>query len=100
MKNETSIKIKSRVKHVAFGTGTVVRTNDRYVTVLFDDGEEKSFMWDAFSSKGFLVESEEHKNEAHIKNIQVKKLFDRLDYDIEINNIACSVDKPLFKDAS
>lgn len=89
MKSDTSIKIKSRVKHVAFGTGTVVRTNDRYVTVLFDDGEEKNIIWDALSSKGFLVESEDPKNEAHIKNIQVAKLFDRLDYDIEINTQNC-----------
>ena len=86
MKNNKEIIVNSRVRHNAFGVGTVVQTDGRITTVLFDDGETKRFSSEGFYSMGYFEEIEEEMFEQiKIERIKVENLFDRLNYNIEIN---------------
>ena len=86
MKNNKEIIVNSRVRHNAFGVGTVVQTDGRITTVLFDDGETKRFSGEGFYSMGYFEEIEEEMFEQiKIERIKVENLFDRLNYNIEIN---------------
>lgn len=90
MKNNT-IKVNTRVNHKAFGDGTIIETNNRYTMVLFDEGETKRFLNNAFLSMDFFVTKDSNCDNTRISRIIVSKLFDRLDYDINIalnNNVS------------
>ena len=86
MKNNV-VRINSRVRHSAFGVGTVVQSDERTTIVLFDDGETKRFVNDAFSSMGYFEILEESLEQIKIERIVVENLFERLDYNIEINTV-------------
>ena len=87
MKNNNVARINSRVRHNAFGVGTVVQSDERTTIVLFDDGETKRFVNDAFSSMGYFEILEESLEQIKIERIVVENLFERLNYNIEINTI-------------
>ena len=87
MKINKRIGINSRVKHNTFGTGTVIRTDDRTTIVLFDDGETKRFINDAFSTMSVFEILDEPLNQIKIERIIVSNLFERLNYNIEINTV-------------
>jgi len=90
MKNNP-IRINSRVNHKAFGDGTVIQTNERFTVILFDDGETKRFINDTLLSMEFFVTKDSGCDNAKIKRIIVNNLFDRLNYDINIdigNNVS------------
>jgi len=87
MKNNNLIGINDRVKHSVFGEGNIMRISDRTTTVLFDDGETRTFTNEAFLSMHFSIIAEDYAENVKIQKILVRELFESLNYDIEINTI-------------
>ena len=80
-------RINSRVKHRVFGLGTVINMSERFLMVLFDDGETRRFISDALYAMAFSdIQVEKSSEKIKIQRIFIKNLFERLDYDIVINN--------------
>lgn len=82
---KSTIRINSRVNHKVFGDGTIIKTDEKITYVLFDDGEIKRFVKDALVLSDLLVIKDSCFNDIKISRIVVEKLFDRFDYDININ---------------
>lgn len=85
MKTQNTIKAGNRVTHAVYGEGTVQSTNDRYTVIMFDGGMKRRFLNRELLSDAFSQAKESAWDEATIVHIGVRNLFERLDYDIAIN---------------
>lgn len=85
----SNLTLNSRVRHIIFGYGTIASVDGQFITVQFDNGSTKIFHADAFKEMGLFEEINEIGENVKITGIKVTGLFDRLDYDIDVNNRNC-----------
>ena len=82
------IVVNGRVKHKVFGNGTIINTNHARTEVSFDNNTTKSFQTYQLLDAAFFVDADDRVDKnIKIEHITVKNLFERLDYDIDINTI-------------
>ena len=80
------IEVNGRVKHKSLGAGIITKTNREMTEVLFDDNTIRKFQTFQLSDTTFFVDAEDRIDKIiKIEHITVKNLFNRLDYEIDIN---------------